>query len=347
MKKLGIESEKFYGVDVIDTITQKEYDDLKIMNKKGFDEFTKEDMLITLESLLGRVMSSKYINTVTDLKRGSISPTWDGEDVNSKFVSSRLKSEMDAAREASPESLALKICFWANRIAHQIETEVVDGAKKRNLNTVFRKYALDPTRKLDFIGLRETAKTGLPEDDYEFLLQIIENEKDLLGDIDTPEALSNMLLGFSIREELYNVKQDMIKFMILMANKNPESKVKVTVLEELKRMSIKGGKTIRFVMREVDGIAPVVMHCGQEPMEKFLEEYNLPPFETEQDKELAKFARGKEGIIGIHFTLTENDRRIVRMKLGKNERIDRLNSFKLNREDYIGDDKGEELDETR
>ena len=238
LKELGIELEKFYGADVIDTITQKEYDDLKLMNKKGFQKISKEDMLLTLETLIGRVMNSKYLDTVTDFKRGSISTTWNGKDVNSEFVKLRLKSEMEAARECSPENLALKVCYWSNRIAHQIETEVIDGAKKRNINTVFRRYALDPTRKLDFIRLREAAKTGEPEEDYEFLLTVLENERDLLGDINTPEALGNMFLGLSIREELYNVKQDMIKAMLLEAARNPDSKVKVKALKEKKRMSI-------------------------------------------------------------------------------------------------------------
>ena len=65
------------------------------------------------------------------------------------------------------------------------------------------------------------------------------------------------------------------------------------------------------------------MHCSQKAIGKFLAENNLPPIEEEKDEELAKFARGREGIIGIHFTLSAEDR------------------------DYTNDDGGELSDEAR
>ena len=44
-----------------------------------------------------------------------------------EWVKEILLKEMESARNSSLESIALKICFWGNRIAHHLDNELSAG----------------------------------------------------------------------------------------------------------------------------------------------------------------------------------------------------------------------------
>ena len=40
---------------------------------------------------------------------------------------------------------------------------------------------------------------------------------------------------------------------------------------------ISGSETIRLIIREINGIAPVVMHCDKEEIDDFLQQNDIQP----------------------------------------------------------------------
>ena len=117
----------------------------------------------------------------------------------------------------------------------------------------------------------------------------------------------------------------MIKSIILNISRNNTSNVKVTALNEKKELSISGSETIRLVIREINGIAPVVMHCDKEKVDDFLQQNDIQPIALETSNKIIEFA--KNGKVGIHFILDKEDREVLEYEADENTKARILNDI--------------------
>lgn len=56
---------------------------------------------------------------------------------------------------------------------------------------------------------------------------------------------------------------------------------------------------MRLIIREINGVAPVVMHCDKEKVDDFLQENNIQSIALETSNKIIEFA--ENGKVGIHF----------------------------------------------
>ena len=305
------EAERKKEKQIINVISTEQITSLRNFNISTFSEIeiNREEMLECLHSLLIVIVNSSYLDEVTRMARGSISTEWFDREFDNELVEQILVKELEAAQNATTESIALKLCFWSNRIAHHLENEVVGKEKKFRMNELYLKYFLNPKYKYDLQDTRDAIKQGKDTDATRNLEDILIKEAVTLEEIRTPEQLNNLFLGLNIRNELWTLKQQMLKIILLNVAKNENSPVKVTALNERKEVAINGGETLRLIIREIDGIAPVVMHCDKNQVDEFLLENNIPSIPEETQERIIRFAQN--GKIGIHFVLDEEDREIL------------------------------------
>ena len=305
------EAERKKEKQIINVISTEQITSLRNFNISTFSEIeiNREEMLECLHSLLIVIVNSSYLDEVTRMARGSISTEWFDREFDNELVEQILVKELEAAQNATTESIALKLCFWSNRIAHHLENEVVGKEKKFRMNELYLKYFLNPKYKYDLQDTRDAIKQGKDTDATRNLEDILIKEAVTLEEIRTPEQLNNLFLGLNIRNELWTLKQQMLKIILLNVAKNENSPVKVTALNDRKEVAINGGETLRLIIREIDGIAPVVMHCDKNQVDEFLLENNIPSIPEETQERIIRFAQN--GKIGIHFVLDEEDREIL------------------------------------
>lgn len=325
-KRRKQEDERKRENQIIRTISKKETDTLKKFNMNSFsNEATKEEMMECLHTLLNVVAKSSYLDEVTRMARTNISTEWFDREVDNDFIEEVLSKELEKSETSSDESIALKLCYWSNRIAHHIEKEVMVKEKKHKINALYLKYFMNPKYKYDPLTVREDLNKGNRSEDVRMLEGILQKEATFLEDIRTTEELNNLFLGLNLRNELWTLKQQMIKSIILNTSKNENSPVKVTAINERKEVAINGNETLRLVIREVNGIAPVVMHCNKEKIDEFLEENNLEPIQEETSEPIIRFAQN--GKVGIHFVLDEEGREILEYEAGTSVSANRLNNI--------------------
>ncbi len=191
-------------------------------------------MMDCLKILIEIIMNSSYIDEVIRMTRQNISSTWFDKEVNEEFIRGILEKELEMSKASSTESIALKLCFWANRIAHHLENEVIKKQPKHKMNEIYIKYFLNPKYHYDLCNMRDINNGTLSPEIIKRLEDIVVKECTTLCDIDTVEKLNNLFLGLSIRNELWTLKQQMLKFIILNVSRNNNSSVKVTALNEKK-----------------------------------------------------------------------------------------------------------------
>ena len=265
------------------------------------------------------------------LKNFNVS-TFSDEEVNEEFIRDILLKELEIASSSSTESIALKLCFWANRIAHHLEDEVVQKQPKHKMNEIFIKYFLNPKYHYDLFNARDMKSGNILPEISKRLDEIASKECTTLYDTDTAEKLNNLFLGLSVRNELWTLKQQMIKSIILNVSRNNDSNVKVTALNEKDDLSICGSKTLRLIIREINGIAPVVMHCDKEKIDDFLQQNDIQPIPLETSNKIIEFA--KDGKVGIHFVLDKENSEVLEYEADENTRARILNDIV-----YRGDNK--------
>lgn len=306
-------------------ISNEQITSLRNFNMSTFSEseINREEMLECLHSLLTIIVKSSYLDEITRMARSSISTEWFDREFDNELVEQILVKELEGAQNATTESIALKLCFWSNRIAHHLENEVVGKEKKFRMNELYLKYFLNPKYKYNLLDTREAIKQGRETDATINLEEILIKEAVTLEEISTPEELNNLFLGLNIRNELWTLKQQMLKTILLNVAKNENSRVKVTALNERKEVAINGSETLRLIIREIDGIAPVVMHCDKGEIDAFLVENNIPSIPEETHERIIRFAQN--GKVGIHFVLDEEDREILEYEAEDNPSAKRLN----------------------
>ena len=96
-------------------------------------------------------------------------------------------------------------------------------------------------------------------------------------------------------------------------------------MNEKKECSIGGNESLRLIIREINGIAPVVMHCNKEKINEYLKSKDLSLIPEETDKNLIRFAR--RGKIGIHFVLDKEGCDILDYEAGERITAKRLNNI--------------------
>jgi len=320
---------------IIRTMSEDEIRKLKQFNKSTFlnSEVSKESMIECLQSLLKIVVNSSYLDEITRMTRNSISTEWFDRKVDNELVEEILIKELENAETSPTESVALKLCYWANRIAHHLENEVVGKEKKYKTNELYVKYYLNPKYQYDLLNTRQILKEGKSSETVQMLEKILQKEAITLEEIRTPEQLNNLFLGLNIRNELWTLKQQMLKTILLWRENNSNSPIKVTALSEKKEVAINGSETLRLIIRETNGIAPVVMHCDKEKINDFLNENNIEPIQEETSSEIIRFA--KSGKVGIHFVLNEEQQEILDYEASNNVTAKRLNDIM-----YRGEDDG-------
>ena len=326
-KKKKEEQERIINRQIIKTISKEQIIALKNFNISTFsdEEVNKEQMLSCLRVLIEIIMNSSYLDEVIRMTRQNVSSTWFDKEVNEEFIREILLKELETARTSSTESIALKLCFWANRIAHHLENEVIQKQPKHKMNEIYIKYFLNPKYNYDLFNVRDINTGTISPEIVKRLEEIVIKECTTLCDIDTVEKLNNLFLGLSIRNELWTLKQQMIKSIILNISRNDTSNVKVTALNEKKDLSISGSETIRLIIREINGIAPVVMHCDKENVDNFLQQNGIQPIALETSNKIIEFA--KNGKVGIHFILDKEDREVLEYEADENTKARILNDI--------------------
>lgn len=325
-KRRKQEEERKKSKQIIRIISKEEIDTLKKFNMNSFsNEATKEEMTECLHALLNIVVKSSYLDEVTRMARNNISTEWFDRDVDNDFVEEILVKELKSAQTSSTESVALKLCYWSNRIAHHLEKEVMGKEKKHKMNALYLKYFLNPKYKYDPLIAKDALDRGNDSEEVKMLEDILQKEATFLEDIRTPEELNNLFLGLNLRNEFWTLKQQMIKSIILNTSKNENSPVKVTAINERKEVAINGNQTLRLIIREVNGIAPVVMHCNKEKIDEFLNENNINQIQEETSEPIKRFAQS--GKVGIHFVLDEEGKEILDYEAGSKVTAQRLNNI--------------------
>lgn len=304
-------------------------------SKHSNQEKSKEDMIECLKTLMTIVTTSNYFDEIVKTSRRGISRTWFDRDVDKDFISEILERELSSLEEAPVESIALKLSFWANRIAHHLEDEVIGKRGKGNMNYLYSKYFLNPRYRYDLTTSREKLEDREICKARLTLEEILRKEPKKLEGIDTPEQLNDLFIGLNFRNELWTLKHQMIKTILLNSAKKENSPIKVTAIEEDKQF-IENSPTLRLIIREINGIAPVIMHCRKEHIEDFIRRNSLEPIPEETSEKLISFS--KKSKIGIHFVMSEEDVEIL-----KYEATDRSSAKRLQNVFY----KGEQDDEGR
>lgn len=312
---------------IIKVISNEQINNLRKFNMSTFSktEINREEMLECLKSLLTIIVNSSYLDEVSRMAKGSISNEWFDREFDNELVENILIGELEKSENAHIESIALKLCYWSNRLAHQIENEVIGKEKKYKMNELYLKYFLNPKYKYNLLQTRKALNEKQTTEETKTLENILIKEATTLEEISTPEDLNNLFLGINIRNELWTLKQQMLKIILLNISKNEDSPVKVTAMREKKSVAIKGCETLRIIIREVNGIAPVVMHCDKEKIEEFLNENNINSIQEESSEKIIKFA--KKGKVGIHFVLDEKDREILEYEASSKPNAKRLNEI--------------------
>ena len=82
---------------------------------------------------------------------------------------------------------------------------------------------------------------------------------------------------------------------------------------------------MRLIIREINGIAPVVMHCDKEKVDDFCKKNNIQPIALETSNKIIEFA--KNGKVGIHFILDEEGSQILEYEADGNSKAKILNDI--------------------
>lgn len=331
------EEEKIKNLQIVRTISSEQINSLKQFNISTFsdNDVSKEQMLEALEVLLNIIVKSSYLDEVTRMTRMNVSDEWFDRDVDNDFINEILGKELENAKNASTESIALKICYWSNRVAHHLEKEVFGKETNIRMNGLYSKYFLNPKYTYDALLARDRLKEGKYSEGIPILNEILQKEISKFQEIDTISQLNDVFLGVNIRNELWTLKQQMIKLILLRSiSKNKNSSIKVTSINEMKECLIGRPESLRLIIREVNGIAPIVMHCNKGKINEYLKSKNLSPIPEETDEKLIRFA--KRGRVGIHFVLDEEGCDILDYEAGE-----RITAKRLNNIMYRGETKDE------
>ena len=319
-----LEKERIKDSQIIKNITPEQLKTFKEFDYNSItkDNISKTNLIKILQVFFNIIRNSSYLDEILKMTKQNISQTWFDQNIDKNFIQEVLDEELKKAQNSPLENVALKICYWGNRIAHRIETEATAGLKKHEANDIYTKYFLNPEYNYDITESNDP-KTGNLLPSVQRKLEAILNSKDsILSNNKNIEQLHNIFLGLNLRNELWTLKMQMLKEIIRKVQNNKNSTIKITCLEEKEDVSIIGNSTLRLIIREKNGIAPIIMHCDRKKLEEFLLEYGLEtiPYETSHD--IIEFAQ--DGKIGIHFTLDEYGMEIFEYEAAENPSAEKL-----------------------
>lgn len=204
-----LEEQRKKEKQIIKVISDEQINSIRNFNMNTFSEkeISKEEMLKCLQSLLTIIVNSSYLDEITRMARSSISTEWFDREFDNELVEDILTKELENSENVPTESIALKLCYWSNRIAHHLEKEVVGKEKKFRMNELYLKYFLNPKYKYNLLDSRQAIREGKNSNETRILEEILIKETTTLEEISTPEELNNLFLGLNIRNELCTLKQ--------------------------------------------------------------------------------------------------------------------------------------------
>lgn len=320
---------------IIKSISSEQINYIKTFNMEAISngEVSSEQMIECLQNLFNIIKNSSYLDEIVRMTRENVSPTWFDREVDKDFINEILERELKIAKSCPKENIALKLCYFSNRIAHHIEKEVLKKYPKHKINDIYTKYYLNKNYHYDFDDSRDSSGR-LNDEVSDKLHSILKLEIGSLSNIESVDELNEIFFGINIRNELWTLKQEMLKELLKSKEKNENSSIKVTALQEEQNLTINGSQTLRLIIREVSGIAPVIMHCDKGKVEDLLNRENLSKIPEEKDEKIIEFA--KDGKVGIHFVLDKENRDILDYEADYNS-----NAKKLNEVIYRGDNSYE------
>lgn len=309
IKKKKSEEKDIQNRRIFKIIKSEEILEIRQFNKNTFKDATisKQELIQLLEKIFDIILRSSYIDKIRDMFTQNISDIWLQEinddlnevEINKEIIKNILNKELENLEECSEESIQLKICYWSNRMAHDIEDCAMGKKLKHKMNTIYIKYFLNPKCKF---GVEDLLNYRDGKQDIEFnswLDKILYNERESLEYSQSRDEIVDILLGIHLRNELFTTKKQMVRELLKTVPKSRQTDILLTCIpEEKEEVSIMGDKTIRLIIRERNAIAPVVMHTTQSNLEGI-----EPKEETNED--IMNFA--KKGKIGIHFVMSEEE----------------------------------------
>ena len=332
-----LEKNRIENTKLIRIIKPKQLIDIKKLNYNSIinDTLPRSEMLLMLETFYEVIINSSYLDEIVRMTQQNISKTWFDEKIDKNFIIKLLNTEKEEIYENSTENIALRLCYWSNRIAHHIENEIMNGEKKHKMNDIYTKYFLNPEYNYDLSNAINPDTGKLYPSIKQKLDEILIKEGLTFERIDTPEQLHELFYGLNLRNELWTLKFQALKELIRNVQLNPKSNIKISLLEEEEDVSVLGKSTYRLIIRERNGIAPIIMHCDKEKLEEFLNQNNIKSIHVENDSKIIEFA--KKGKVGIHFTLNKENMEIMEYEAIENPNVENL--FQMI---YIGDEEYEQ-----
>ena len=320
----SLERKRIENTKLTRMIKPKQLKDIKELNCNSIinDKLSKSEMLVVLNNFYELIINSSYLDEIVRMTQQNISETWFDKKIDKNFIIELLNTEKNEIYKNPTENIALRLCYWSNRIAHHIENEIMTGEKKHKMNDIYTKYFLNPEYNYDLSNAINPDTGELYPSIKQKLDDILIKECLTFERINTPEQLHELFYGLNLRNDLWTLKLQALKELIRNVQLNPKSNIKISLLEEKEDVSVLGKSTYRLIIREQNGIAPIIMHCDKEKLEEFLNQNNLKPIHVESDPKIIEFA--KSGKVGIHFTLDEENMEIMEYEALENPNIKNL-----------------------
>lgn len=212
-----------------------------------------------------------------------------------------LNRELVNKDEHSEDRLVQNICFWSNRIAHEVENNLKSYEKTNGngyiarFNDLYSKYYLNLDYNYDMFDIEN-------EENNDRISSII-RDSGIFGGYscdETIEGLNTIFKTINLREALYYCKQISIK-KILLNNDEKETKL-FKQLDEKKTINKNG--TYRIMVKPKNVPFPMVVHIGEEIYDDFCDKNNISvPDVTEGDNK--EFIN--HGWTSVFFRMTDQE----------------------------------------
>ncbi len=345
---------------IIKNINFEQIGTFRNFNQKAYSntEITRQDKLKLLNNLLDMVSKSSYVDELTKMARNNISQNWFDRPLDKEFVSEILMNEKNTIPSLSDAQLSVRVCYWANRVAHRIEKEAKGDGKNHLLNEVYVQRFLDKKYNYDLKSVTEKVR-GKRDNEIDRsdrgikgLTYTLKEKREELGSIDTLEKLNDLFLGYNVRNELWAVKRNMIREVIRDVARDKDCGIRVAIIEEdNQHVSVSGRESVRFGIFENNAITPIIMHCDKEELENHLNKYISPEDMSratmKTNDELIQFAR-KGGKTGIYWKLSNYEQEILELEGASNPNAARLHKILRETQEYDYNQKlGVEIEEVK
>lgn len=340
---------------IYSNMTRDEILKMREFNKTTFQKkhLSKQEIIEYLQMFYDMILRSTYVGKIKDIFSRNVSDTWfeQAEDglkevkMDGGIVRNILKKEKESLEDCSEESLALKTCYWGNRIAHSIGADTMKDScwvnrsaynsrgdiikTRHSMHEIYVKYFLNPKYKYGLDDLLDYRENKKDPNFIAWLDEILRKERRMFNNSNSRDRVVNLFLGNYLKNELFTTKAQMLKELFYFHSKAENPNVLLTYVPEVKEdISIKREPVVRLIAREKNAIAPVVMHTDTATFEKM-------QVAEETNSEVAKFAQ--KGSIGMHFILSEEELEAFESLANTNGKVKQLSDIMLRGEEGNGE----------